>query len=77
MNALSANAENTLKNFFLKSRVGGCLEALMEAVPTFSDKDIYVVHRKTEKGVWKDELWTKRDFVAQELLLPPVSSQLK
>ena len=49
----------------------------MESMPTFSDKDLQVVHRKTEKGVWKDELWTKRDFEALELQLAPVSSQLK
>ena len=50
---------------------------MMESMPTFSDKDLQVVHRKTEKGVWKDELWTKRDFEALELQLAPVSSQLK
>ena len=43
---------------------------MMEALPTFSDKDLYVVHRKTEKGLWKDELWTQRDFEALELQLP-------
>ena len=35
------------------------------------------MHRKTEEGLWKDELWTKRDFEALELQLAPVSSQLK
>ena len=50
---------------------------MIEALPTFSDKDLYVVRRKTEKGLWKDELWTKRDFEALELQLAPVSSQLK
>ena len=50
---------------------------MMESMPTFSDRDLQVVHRKTEKGVWKDELWTKRDFEALELQLAPVSSQLK
>ena len=50
---------------------------MMESLPTFSDKDLQVVHRKTEKGLWKDELWTKRDFEALELQLAPVSSQLK
>ena len=49
----------------------------MESMPTFSDKDLQVVRRKTEKGVWKHELWTQRDFEALELQLAPVSSQLK
>ena len=48
----------------------------MESMPTFSDRDLQVVHRKTEKGLWEDELWTKRDFEALELQLAPVSSQL-
>ena len=50
---------------------------MMESMPTFSGKDLQVVHGTTEKGVWKDELWTKRDFEALELQLAPVSSQLK
>ena len=50
---------------------------MMESLPTLSAKDLQVVHRKTEKGLWKDELWTQRDFEALELQLAPVSSQLK
>ena len=50
---------------------------MIESLPTFSDKDLQVVHRKTEKGVWKDELWTKRDFEAFEIMLGPYSSALK
>ena len=77
MKHLSADSEKTLQCFLLRCRIGECLEALMESLPTFSDRDLQVVHRKTEKGVWKDELWTKRDFEPQELMLAPVSSQLK
>ena len=76
MKNLSADSEKTLKSFLLRSRVGGRLEALIEPLPAFSDEDLQVVHRKTEKGLWKDELWTKRDFEALELQLAPVSSQL-
>ena len=43
----------------------------MESLPTFSDKDLQVVHRKTEKGLWKDELHTRRHFEALELQLAP------
>ena len=68
---LSADSEKTLQCFLLRCRVGGCLQALMESLPTFSDKDLQFVHRKTERGLWKDELWTKRDFEAQELMLAP------
>jgi hypothetical protein len=31
----------------------------------------------TEKGIWKDEVWTKTDFEPLELQLGPFSSQLK
>ena len=77
MRNLCADSEKALQCFLLRCRVGECLEALMESLPTFSDRGLQVVHRKTEKGVWKDELWTKRDFEALELQLAPVSSQLK
>ena len=37
-----------------------------------SDKDFLVVH-KNSKGLWKDELWTLRDFDAFEIQLGPFS----
>ena len=46
-------------------------------MPTWSDKDLVVAHRKSENGIWRDELWTARDFDANELLLAPFTSQLK
>jgi len=36
-----------------------------------------VVHRKNNKGLWKDKLWTLRDSDAFEIQLGPFSSQLK
>ena len=36
-----------------------------------------ILHRKNDKDVWRDELWTLRDFEAGELLLVPVTSQIK
>ena len=33
--------------------------------------------RRNEQGVWKGEVYTKRDFEAHEILLAPHSSQLK
>ena len=62
---------------YLKSRIGVGLQALYQSLPKFSDKDFLVVHRKSEKGLWKDELWTKRDFEPLEIQLGPFSSQLK
>ena len=46
-------------------------------VPKYSDKDLFVVNRRGEKGTWKSELWTKRDFEPLEIQLAPFSSQLK
>ena len=36
-----------------------------------------MVHKKNNKGLWADELWTLRDFDAFEIQLGPCSSQLK
>ena len=36
-----------------------------------------MVNRKTQKGLWKTELWTKRDFEPLEIQLAPYSSQIK
>ena len=61
----------------LKSRIGVTMEALAESLPSYNDKDFLVVHKKNNKGLWKDELWTQRDFDAFEIQLGPFSSQLK
>ena len=36
-----------------------------------------MVNRKSDKGVWRSELWTKRAFEPFEIQLGPWSSQLK
>ena len=36
-----------------------------------------MIHRQTANGIWKDELWTLRDFGAQELIFAPLGSQVK
>ena len=36
-----------------------------------------MVSRKTDKGLWKSELWTKRGFEPLETQLAPFSSQIK
>ena len=36
-----------------------------------------MVHRQNNKGPWKGELWTVRDFDALGIQLGPLSSQLK
>ena len=60
-----------------RSRIGICMDALHEVLVPFTDQDLAVVHRKNSKGVWTDELWTRKDFKAGELILAPFSSALK
>ena len=54
-----------------------CLESLVDAVPSYTEKDLVVCHRQNSSGAWKCELWTKRDFEKRELVFAPMSSQLK
>ena len=54
-----------------------CPSRPFDILPTYSDKDFVVVQRKSEKGLWKSEVWTKRDFEPFEIQLGPYSSQLK
>ena len=70
---LLSNQEDLNKVMWLKSKVGICLEALASSVPSYNDKDLLVCHRKSSKGVWRDELWTLRPFKAEELIFAPSS----
>ena len=74
---LLADADNLNKNFWLKSRIGICLESLAELLPQYSPKDLLLCHRQNDKGAWRQELWTQRAFEPLELQLAPFSSQLK
>ena len=65
------------KNMFLRGRIASGLQALLESLPKFSEKDFVVAHRKNDKGIFKTEIWTKRDFEPLEIMLAPWSSQLK
>lgn len=65
------------RSYWLKSRLGVCLEQLCTSLPTYGAKDFYIANRQTEKGVWVSELWTARAFAAEEVLLGPLSSQIK
>ena len=73
---LSEN-EKTLKEQFLRARVFTVLEALLEVLPCYTEKDFLIANRKNDKGVWITEIHAKRDFEAREIQLVPVSSQLK
>ena len=74
---LLADYDSLTQAMCLKSRIGVGLEALHEVLPKYTEKDFLVVHRKDLKGVWKSEVWTKRDFEKHEILLGPWTSQIK
>ena len=75
--SLVADQDRLIKVMQVKSRIGVALEAMSQSLPKFTEKDLLVVHRQNDKGLWRDEVWTKRPFEALELQLGPYSSQLK
>ena len=75
--SLQADGDNLTNVMFRKGRISTSLEALTEALPKFAEKDLVIVQRKSAKGLCQCEVWTKRDFEPMEILLGPVSSQIK
>jgi hypothetical protein len=55
---LLADSDINIKLMYLRSRIGVTMEALAESLHSYSENDFLVVHRKGNKGLWKDELWT-------------------
>ena len=74
---LQADDDTLTKNMYLRGRISTGLQALSESLPKYSDKDFILAHRKNEKGIWKHEIYTKRDFEPFEILLAPQSSAIK
>ena len=62
---------------YLRGRIAVGLEAIYEALPIYGGEDFLLVHRKSDKGLWKDELWTLRDFEPLEIMFATFSLQLK
>ena len=74
---LLADGDELSKMMYLRGRIATGLQSLLDLMPKYSEKDLLVVNRKTEKGIWKSELWTNRSFEPLELQLAPASSQIK
>ena len=53
---LLSDQDKLNKTFWLKSKIGICLESLKETLPVYSEKDLVVCHRQNEKGAWKSEV---------------------
>ena len=75
--SLLADADDLCKTMYLRGSIAVGLQALSEVMPKYSEKDFILVNRKNDKGLWKSELWTKRDFEPLEIQLAPISSQIK
>ena len=75
--SLQADDDPLTRTMYLRGRISIGMQALSETLPKYSDKDFVVVHRKNEKGLWKSELHTKRDFEPFEIQFAPFSSQVK
>ena len=77
MSKVLADKDKLVQAFWTKGRVAVCLETLHDALPSYTEKDLCIVHRANSQGVWKCELWTKRDFAPRGLVFGPHSSSLK
>ena len=71
---LLADTDETNQTLWLKCRIGICLEALAATIPSYTDKDLMVCHKRNSKGRWRDELWTLRSFAPEELVCAPSGS---
>ena len=74
---LLADTDSLIQSFGVRSRIGVMLQALVHALPQYTPKDLAAIERQNAHGVWRSELWTKREFAPRELVFAPSSSQLK
>ena len=62
---------------YVRGRISTGMESLLHCMPKYENDDFLLMHRKNDKGHWKTELRTARDFQPLEIMLAPLSSQLK
>ena len=53
------------------------LEEVRRSKTPLSTEDLEVVHRQNRAGVWRTEVWTKRKFDANELMIAPWTTEIK
>ena len=75
--SLLGDGDDLSKCLWIRGSIATGMHAMFEIMPKYSDKDFIMVNRKTHPGLWKSELWTKRDFEPLEIQLAPFSSQIK
>ena len=75
--SLLAGGDDLNKCLWHRGSMATGRQALLEIMPKYSEKDFIMVSRKTDKGLWKSELWAKRDFEPLETQLAPFPSQIK
>ena len=77
LRALISDNDNLIKALCVKSRISIGLQALHDTLPKYTADDLLLAHRRGEKGIWKTEVHTMRDFPAWGIMLAPHSSQIK
>ena len=74
---LQADNDVLMSSVATRARIHVGLEALRETLPVYTNTDVSIVNRKNDKGVWRSEVWTRRDFEAYQIMLAPYSSAIK
>ena len=70
-------SDTVSKAWYLRSRIAMTMESLTQNLPAHNNKDLMVINRCNDKGIWKNEVWTLKDFAPLKLMFAPHSSQLK
>lgn len=65
------------RTWFLKAKVSVAMAALKESLPEFGPSDFVVCHRTRPKGPPITEVWTSRDFGAREIMVAPLTTEVK
>ena len=74
---LVTDHDSLAKTTALRGRIATGLHALYEAMKPVGPADVLIAQRKAPSGEWSCEVWTKRSFLAWELMLVPHTTQLK
>ena len=59
---LLTEAEDLQWLCYLRSRIGMCLSAIQSVVGSPSAEDFMVASPRSDKGVWRTDVWALKDF---------------
>ena len=75
--SLLADADDLIKASWVKARIGVFLSVLHQTLPSYDTSDLIICQRANDKGIWRTEVWTAREFAPGDLMLAPYTSQMK